>query len=264
MTASAVIDAPRSRRRGQALGRLEIDAIERLSALGLSQQAVAKAVGCSRPTVQRWLQRLAQGQRQPRRRNAERYAASTRARIARDRRAPLAARTTSHNPCEVDVQPETDSGSAHVIRSAPRFSDPLRGNGMFGQMFVKSQPAPRGAEPEREVHVPAVASVAARGPIVRRDAIEQAQALLEWLQADGGVVGLVTAGEVQASWRDMLSERGWESAVGWQSVAVELRKAIGDRRHHYISRAGRRFVAYRIPLPDAVGNVVQFAAAGAA
>ncbi|MGE0054011.1 MAG: hypothetical protein AB7S74_07365 [Hyphomicrobium sp.] len=88
---------------------------------------------------------------------------------------------------------------------------------------------------------------------VRRDVLvpmksaqEHAEALLSFLQGPGGLVGELTATEIEASYSDLMIDLAWHPRP-WPTIAKALRSALGNSRKTYGYRNGHRVRIWKIP-----------------
>ncbi len=87
-------------------------------------------------------------------------------------------------------------------------------------------------------------------PLITGDADHHVEALLDWLQGDGGRTGEILAGEMVLIYGEMCSEI-WLAPRPWRSVAAALRKHLGGKKKYrqWRNEAGERHrtVVWLIP-----------------
>ena len=113
-------------------------------------------------------------------------------------------------------------------------------------VVVQPQIAPIARLPEIDA-APTPPALGRRAVVVpMRSPEAHAQALLEFLQGPGGLVGEITSVEIEASYADLMIDMQWHPRP-WPTVAKALRAALGDARKTYGYRDGHRVRVWRIP-----------------
>jgi len=112
---------------------------------------------------------------------------------------------------------------------------------------VQPQIAPLARQPQTEAAPTPLRAPSRRAVVVpMRPASEHAAALLEFLQGPGGLIGEITAAEIEASYGDLMIDMQWHPRP-WPTVAKALRAALGDAPKTYGYRNGQRVRIWRIP-----------------
>ena len=112
---------------------------------------------------------------------------------------------------------------------------------------AEPQIAPIARQPQTDAAPTPLRAPSRRAVVVpMRQAAEHAAALLEFLQGPGGLVGEITAAEIEASYGDLMIDMQWHPRP-WPTVAKALRAALGDARKTYGYRNGQRVRIWRIP-----------------
>jgi len=112
---------------------------------------------------------------------------------------------------------------------------------------VEPQIAPFAHQPQTDAAPTPLRAASRRAVVVpMRPAEDHAAALLEFLQGPGGLVGEITAAEIEASYGDLMIDMQWHPRP-WPTVAKALRAALGDAPKTYGYRNGQRVRIWRIP-----------------
>lgn len=130
----------------------------------------------------------------------------------------------------------------------------------------RTVPTPCGAAPTLGDGVPAVLADADPTPVAAPpkprparlrivSAPKQAQMLMSWCAAEGGISGKLTAAEIMAVYNDMCIWQDLEP-LAWNVVAPEIRELTSGARKLYGYRDGRRIRVYPIPMPGTMASAV--------